>query len=121
MQTVKDAKICVVGLGYVGLPLAVEFSKHFPTIGFDISHSRIAGLKKGTDSTLEVGDDELAAAKALSFTSEIRDVSGCNVYIITVPTPIDEAKRPDLSASNTCTLPPGSGRSPKGVVSLRSS
>jgi UDP-N-acetyl-D-glucosamine/UDP-N-acetyl-D-galactosamine dehydrogenase len=98
MKTLKDAKICVVGLGYVGLPLAVEFSKHFPTIGFDISHIRIAGLKKGTDSTLEVGDDELAAAKGLSFTSEVRDVAGCNVYIITVPTPIDEAKRPDLSA-----------------------
>ena len=82
----------------MGLPLAVEFSRHFPTIGFDISKVRITGLKKGTDSTLEVGDDELAAATALSFTSDIGDVAGCNVYIITVPTPIDEAKRPDLSA-----------------------
>ena len=70
MKTVKDAKICVVGLGYVGLPLAVEFSKHFPTIGFDISQARIAGLRQGKDSTLEVSDEELAAAKDLAFSDK---------------------------------------------------
>jgi len=120
MKTVKDAKICVVGLGYVGLPLAVEFSKHFPTIGFDISQTRIAGLRQGKDSTLEVSDEELAAAKDLAFTADVRDLAASNVYIITVPTPIDAAKRPDLSALMSASQLVGSVLSKGDVVIFES-
>jgi UDP-N-acetyl-D-glucosamine/UDP-N-acetyl-D-galactosamine dehydrogenase len=120
MKSLKDVHICVVGLGYVGLPLAVEFSKHFPTIGFDISHTRVAGLKKGTDSTLEVSDEELAAAKGLTYTAEVRDVAVCNVYVVTVPTPIDAAKRPDLSALESASRLVGSVLSAGDVVIFES-
>ena len=120
MKTVKDAKICVVGLGYVGLPLAVEFSKHFPTTGFDISQARIAGLRQGKDSTLEVSDEELAAAKDLAFTADVRDLAASNVYIITVPTPIDAAKRPDLSALMSASQLIGSVLSKGDVVIFES-
>lgn len=98
MRTLEESKICVVGLGYVGLPLAVEFSKQFDTIGFDISADRVTELKGGRDATLEVTAEELAAAKRLTYSSEIDEAAACNVYIVTVPTPIDAAKRPDLSA-----------------------
>jgi len=96
MNGVKDSRIAVIGLGYVGLPLAVEFSKHFATVGFDVSAERVAELTGGTDSTLEVPDEELAAAGELSYSSDLEDLRSCNVYIVTVPTPIDAAKRPDL-------------------------
>jgi UDP-N-acetyl-D-glucosamine/UDP-N-acetyl-D-galactosamine dehydrogenase len=86
----------VVGLGYVGLPLAVEFGRHYRTVGFDIKAARIAELRAGHDSTLEVEPGDLAAATQLSFTSELKELRRCNVYIVTVPTPIDEFKRPDL-------------------------
>jgi len=89
--------IAVVGLGYVGLPLAVEFGKHRKTIGFDINQARIKELKSGTDSTLEVSDEELKSSLHLSCTSDIDDISSCNIFIVTVPTPIDKNKRPDLS------------------------
>ncbi len=89
-------KICVVGLGYVGLPLAVEFGGIEETIGFDIDTARIDELKTGNDSTLEVNKSELLAAKQLSFTSDRREIADSNVFIVTVPTPIDEYKRPDL-------------------------
>jgi UDP-N-acetyl-D-galactosamine dehydrogenase len=98
MRTLEESKIAVLGLGYVGLPLAVEFSKHFETIGFDISERRVAELSDGTDATLEVSVEELTAAQQLSFVHEVEGARSCNVYIITVPTPIDSAKRPDLSA-----------------------
>ncbi len=98
MRDIKESKIGFVGLGYVGLPLAVEFSKHFETIGFDISTGRISALAAGADDTLEVSGEELAAADKLSFVSDVEGLRGCNVYIITVPTPIDAAKRPDLRA-----------------------
>jgi len=98
MRDIKESKIGIVGLGYVGLPLAVEFSKHFETIGFDISTGRISALAAGADDTLEVSGEELAAADKLSFVSDVEGLRGCNVYIITVPTPIDAAKRPDLRA-----------------------
>ncbi len=94
----ETAKVAVVGLGYVGLPLAVEFGKHFPTTGFDINASRIKELREGRDATLEVSETELAEAKQLSFSDEISGLQDCNVYIVTVPTPIDSAKRPDLGA-----------------------
>jgi UDP-N-acetyl-D-galactosamine dehydrogenase len=90
------ARIGVIGLGYVGLPLAASFGRRFPTVGFDIQPARIAELEAGTDSTLEVDPGELAAATRLSFTSDLGTLQDCNVYIVTVPTPIDPAKQPDL-------------------------
>jgi UDP-N-acetyl-D-galactosamine dehydrogenase len=98
MQEPEESIIGVVGLGYVGLPLAVEFSKHYSTIGYDIDAERIAKLRSGTDVTREVEDAELAAADNLRLTDKLDEVSDCNVYIVTVPTPIDSAKRPDLTA-----------------------
>ncbi len=98
MHAIEDSRIAIIGLGYVGLPLAVEFSKHFPTVGIDINAARIAELTSGTDSTLEVSDQELADADQLTFTADVKQIADCNVYIVTVPTPIDSAKRPDLSA-----------------------
>lgn len=98
MRPLEESKIAVLGLGYVGLPLAVEFSKHFPTVGFDINAARIAALKAGHDATLELNDAELAAATQLSYADQLEQIRDCNVYIVTVPTPIDAAKRPDLGA-----------------------
>lgn len=97
MLTIDDIKIAVIGLGYVGLPLAVEFGKKHPVIGFDINQRRIDELKSGTDHTLEVNDEELAGAHHLQFSSDINQLSECNFYIVTVPTPIDEYKQPDLT------------------------
>ncbi|TAK39899.1 MAG: Vi polysaccharide biosynthesis UDP-N-acetylglucosamine C-6 dehydrogenase TviB [Lysobacteraceae bacterium] len=88
--------IALVGLGYVGLPLAVEFGKQYDTIGFDINARRVAELQAGRDSTLEVEATELASAKRLRFASTLEAIADCHVYIVTVPTPIDSAKRPDL-------------------------
>lgn len=96
MFTLQNTKLCIVGLGYVGLPLAVEFGKKYPTVGLDINSKRIAELKSGKDHTLEVEEELLAQATLLTYTDEITDTSGCNVYIVTVPTPIDEFKTPDL-------------------------
>lgn len=89
-------KIGIIGLGYVGLPLAVEFGKKRPVMGFDISQRRVEELKAGNDSTREVSREELLAAKHLSFTTDIGDISDCNCYIVAVPTPIDEYNRPNL-------------------------
>jgi UDP-N-acetyl-D-galactosamine dehydrogenase len=93
----RKCRIGVVGLGYVGLPLAVEFGKRFNTVGFDVKESRIAELKSGHDSTLETTKQELKSAQNLSFTTNLADIKGCKVFIVTVPTPIDEYKRPDLT------------------------
>src|ERR1044072_154599 len=95
--SLRRCRIGLVGLGYVGLPLAVEFGKHFDTVGFDVKDARIAELKRGRDSTLEVSKAEPAEAKQLSFTSSLADLKRCKVFIVTVPTPIDEYKRPDLT------------------------
>lgn len=95
--SVRKCRIGVVGLGYVGLPLAVEFGKHYETVGFDIKPERIAELSKGRDSTLEVTRAELKASQRLSFTSDLAALRKCRVYIVTVPTPIDDYKRPDLT------------------------
>ncbi|HEY8537863.1 MAG TPA: nucleotide sugar dehydrogenase, partial [Steroidobacteraceae bacterium] len=92
----ENCKLGVIGLGYVGLPLAVEFGKHFETVGFDIKPKRIAELEEGRDSTLEVAPEELRAATRLRFTTEVSDLTTCQVFIVTVPTPIDNYKRPDL-------------------------
>jgi len=97
MRNPQDSKIAIIGLGYVGLPLAVEFGKHYDTLGFDINQTRIAELRAGEDKTLEVDADELAAATRLTFSATLDDLRACNVYIVTVPTPIDAAKRPDLT------------------------
>ena len=93
----KDIKLAVIGLGYVGLPLAVEFGKHRNVVGFDINAQRIDALKKGHDTTLEVSDEELAESEKLVFSADVATLADCNVYIVTVPTPIDEHKRPDLT------------------------
>ena len=92
----KKYKIGVIGLGYVGLPLAVEFGKKYDTIGFDINLNRIEELRGGNDSTLEVDSEGLKSSTHLSFTSDIHDLNECTIYIVTVPTPIDQNKRPDL-------------------------
>ena len=94
---IDDVKLAVVGLGYVGLPLAVEFGKKRDVIGFDINTRRIDALKAGHDHTLEVDDQELASATKLSYTADRAELSKANVYIVTVPTPIDEYKQPDLT------------------------
>lgn len=91
------AKLAIVGLGYVGLPLAVEFGKTFDVIGFDISTTRIAALRSGYDETLEIPADELASSSKLLFTDQPKDIRDCNVFIVTVPTPIDRHKRPNLT------------------------
>ncbi len=93
----NNIKIGVIGLGYVGLPLAVEFGKKYDVIGLDINKDRVAELQSGLDSTLEVDKEELAAAKQLKYSTSISDLSECNVYIVTVPTPINQHKQPDLT------------------------
>jgi UDP-N-acetyl-D-galactosamine dehydrogenase len=90
-------KIAVIGLGYVGLPLAVEFGKTRPVIGFDINEGRIKALRNGRDSTLEVSTEDLAGASKLVFTTSVSDLAEAAIYIVTVPTPIDDHKRPDLT------------------------
>ncbi len=96
-MTLDNLKIAIIGLGYVGLPLAVEFGKTFPVIGFDINPQRIAELQSGEDRTLEVDGAELGEAQLLSFTNDKDKIADCNIYIVTVPTPIDAHKRPDLA------------------------
>ena len=86
----SNLKIAIIGLGYVGLPLAVEFGKKVPVVGFDIHQKRIDELKSGQDHTLEVSPDELLQATQLSFSADLADLESCNFYIVTVPTPIDE-------------------------------
>jgi UDP-N-acetyl-D-glucosamine/UDP-N-acetyl-D-galactosamine dehydrogenase len=91
-----EIKIGIIGLGYVGLPLAVEFGKKYPTVGFDINAERINELKLGIDGTLECSEEELKSSVYVSYTDNINTLSGCNVYIVTVPTPVDMHKKPDL-------------------------
>ena len=97
MLNIKDIRIAVIGLGYVGLPLAVEFGKSLPVVGFDINAERISALIAGTDHTLEVSNEELAQASHLSYSCDIKALKDCNFFIVTVPTPIDEYKQPDLT------------------------
>ncbi len=97
MPALRNCRIGVIGLGYVGLPLAAEFGKHLHTVGFDIKPQRIAELKAGKDSTLELTRAELKSATRLRFTSRTADLKTCRVFIVTVPTPIDNYKRPDLT------------------------
>lgn len=97
MFSLNDIRLAVIGLGYVGLPLAVEFGKKRSVVGFDINKNRIDALTEGHDATLEVSDQELNEARNLRFTANVKDLGGCNVFIVTVPTPIDEYKKPDLT------------------------
>lgn len=92
-----EARICVIGLGYVGLPLAVAFGQQRPTLGFDIDASRIAELRGGRDRTGEIAADDLTGAGQLSFTSDPGEIAGCTIFIVTVPTPVDASHRPDLT------------------------
>ena len=94
---INNLRVGIVGLGYVGLPLAVEFGKQYPTVGFDINATRIAELENGEDSTLECTSEELAAATQLSFASDAAALKDCNFYIVTVPTPIGDSNRPLLT------------------------
>ena len=96
-MNLSEQKIGVIGLGYVGLPLAVEFGKKYETVGFDINQSRIDELESGVDSTLEVDSEELTKATKLSYSRNTADIADCTIYVVTVPTPIDKNKRPDLT------------------------
>lgn len=97
MFDLSKIKIAVIGLGYVGLPLAVEFGKKFPVIGFDVNRRRIEELRGGKDYTLEVSDEELKEARNLQYSSTVEELQTCNFFIVTVPTPIDNSKQPDLT------------------------
>src|SRR3954471_18023045 len=105
MRVLEQEKIAVIGLGYVGLPVAIAFGKQLPTIGFDIRQRRVDELKKGHDDTLEVTDEQLASAAQLEMTADPSKLADCTFYIVAVPTPIDGNNRPDLgpmiSASKT--------------------
>ena len=97
MHNLTELKIAIIGLGYVGLPLAVEFAKYLPVIGFEINQQRVDDLKAGVDTTLEVTTEELKSTKQLTVTSDQSILEDCNFYIVTVPTPIDSSKQPDLT------------------------
>jgi UDP-N-acetyl-D-galactosamine dehydrogenase len=112
----SDSIIGVIGLGYVGLPIAVEFGRQHPTLGFDINAERTAELKAGKDSTLEITPDELEYSKYLTFIDSLGELSACNVYIVAVPTPIDKYKRPDLQALEQASRSVGRVLSPGNVV-----
>lgn len=96
-MNIDNPKIAVIGLGYVGLPLAVEFGKTRPVVGFDINQARIAELKSGKDSTLEVSPHELTEATQLGYSGDLADLKSCDIFIVTVPTPVDQANRPDMT------------------------
>lgn len=116
MISLEDAKPCIIGLGYVGLPLAVEFGMKFATVGFDLNQARIDELQSGRDSTLEVSEEELAAVQQLAFTAQLSDIAACNVYIVAVPTPIDQAKRPDFTPLVGASRSVGSVLKPGDIV-----
>jgi UDP-N-acetyl-D-glucosamine/UDP-N-acetyl-D-galactosamine dehydrogenase len=111
-----EEKIAVVGLGYVGLPLAVEFGKYFDTIGFDIDAERVKELQAGEDRTREVSSKELEAVTRLSFVSTSSDITGCNIFFVTVPTPIDSSKRPDLGPLTSASRMVGAVLKPNDLV-----
>jgi UDP-N-acetyl-D-galactosamine dehydrogenase len=117
---VEQARIGIVGLGYVGLPLAVAFGKQMPTHGFDINAQRISELKSGLDSTQEVDGKALAAATQLDVSGQIEALAGCNVFIVTAPTPVDRYKRPDLGPLETASRTLGGILKPGDVVIFES-
>lgn len=97
LHSLDNVKLGIIGLGYVGLPLAVEFGKKYPTLGFDINAGRVEELKQGHDFTLEVSTEELADSAFINYSANVDDLKDCNIYIVTVPTPIDKHKQPDLT------------------------
>ncbi len=113
-------RLAVIGLGYVGLPLAVGFGRKVPTLGFDVNAARIEELKQHRDHTLEVSPDELRQATQLGFSHDAADLKGCNVFIVTVPTPIDRAKRPDLSPLESASRTVGKAIDRGGIVIFES-
>lgn len=115
-MNIDDEKIAIIGLGYVGLPLAVEFGKHRPVLGFDINQARVNELRSGRDSTLEVVESELASARFLTYSCNSLDLAGCGVFIVTVPTPIDKANRPNLTPLIKASETIGGVLKPGGVV-----
>ena len=112
----KNISIGVIGLGYVGLPLAVEFGRKYPAIGFDVNTSRVDELKNGRDSTLEVSDDDLSKASKLTYTADACDLADCNFYIVTVPTPIGDGHRPLLTPLRDASTTIGSVLKPGDIV-----
>lgn len=116
MNDLSVARIAVIGLGYVGLPLAVEFGRIRPVLGFDINEDRIAQLSSGTDSTLEVGTEELAQAKHLELSTKAEDLKSCKIFIVTVPTPIDRHRRPDLTPLHDASVLVGQALKPGDLV-----
>ena len=111
-----NLKIAVIGLGYVGLPLAVYLARHFPVVGFDVDPTRIEQLKKGIDRTRELTAEEFSGARHITYSADVKLLKDCNFYIVTVPTPIDDAKRPDLSALIAASRTVGSALSNGNVV-----
>jgi len=120
MISLNEVKIGIIGLGYVGLPLAVEFGNKFPTSGFDLNEKRINRLKEGIDTTLEVTDAELQGSEQLTFSSDPDELKKCNVYIVAVPTPIDAAKRPNLRPLEGASATVGKLLSPGDLVIFES-
>ena len=116
LPSLENLRVGIIGLGYVGLPLAVYLARHFPVMGFDVNQTRVSELAKGRDRTGEVTDEEFAGARMLSFTAETEALRDCNFYIVTVPTPIDQAKRPDLTALMRASETVGRVLSPGDVV-----
>lgn len=92
----EQKRLAIIGLGYVGLPLAVEFGKKYPTVGFDINQERIQQLSLSIDRTLESNEAEIKSSTHLTFTNQLQDIQACQIYVVTVPTPIDQFKAPDL-------------------------
>lgn len=116
INKLEDARIAIIGLGYVGLPLAVEFGRKYPTIGFDINPDRISELDSREDRTEEINAKELVAATHLQFSSQPTDLNGCNIFIVAVPTPIDDSSRPDLSPLLLASRIVGKSISKGGIV-----
>ena len=113
-------RVAVIGLGYVGLPLAVALARHMPVVGFDIDAGRIAELSAGHDRTREVEPEALAAARGLSFASDVASIRGCGMFIVTVPTPVDGSNRPDLGAVRAACRSGGAAIAPGGIMVLES-
>ena len=120
LPKLDDLRIAVIGLGYVGLPVAVEFGKHHPVVGFDIDKTRLAQLRDGFDRTLEVAGEDLSGAKNLTLSSDPSEIADCNVYIVTVPTPIDSQKRPDMRQLRAASRLVGAALGPGDVVIFES-
>ncbi|HRD46041.1 MAG TPA: nucleotide sugar dehydrogenase [Caulobacter sp.] len=116
MIAIEDARVCVLGLGYVGLPLAVALGQQFDTVGYDLDAGRIDELRRGHDRTLEVDADELATASRLRFSAEPAALDGRNIFVVTVPTPIDQARRPDLGAISAASRAIAAHLTPGSVV-----